>query len=445
MLLKWDRFRLCAGDKNKIKNSFSKWDRFRLCAGDKNKIKNSFSKWDRFRLCIGDKNKKNNPFLTWVRFRLSNSSGGAGLTEMLLALAITAAAAPFAYRQISRVSQNMKNVAIARRLIDDGDPIRNYIRLHSADMPENEVVKIETDYDDRKVFASKSKGALSAFVVIKTYKDDVLGANQIAGLMGPDAGVVETDGVAYGSAGGWAVSIDGAGPGDIVHRIDLAGQSDDTAKYLHRTVLSEGELSTMKRDLSMGSKSIGNAGAVDAQKLNATDLGAHLVRTGAIATSALYFTSGLNLNPERSTMRSVRANGDAIGFRNFWTDNFHSPSGALTTDRATIANKLTVSNKFEVKAPYSKTASGFAGASASSVKTAYLDTTNLTFMPGFGLVVSSELLYSSTPPIKLGNWTFPNSSGAGPKFSSIKLKNLDGKEPVSSIPDFSEILKENWQ
>lgn len=370
---------------------------------------------------------------------------GASLLEMLFAVAIMALAMPFAYRQVANVGSNLKTMSIARRLVSDAGPIKNYIRLRSNELPMDEMIEVATDDEDKKLHLFKSAGGVSAFIVTKTFENDILTAGKIAGFIGADAGVVESDGVAYSAAGGWAVSIDGAAAGDIVYRINSANLGDDTAKYLHRTILSEGELSTMKRDLSMGNHSIMNAGAIGAGKLISSDLNAYLAHAAAIATGSLYFANGLNLNPDKSTIRNIRANGDAVGFRNIWTDDFQSPSGTLTTDRAIISKKLTVSKKFEVKSPYSRTVSGFAGVSAGHVRTAYLDATNLIFMPGFGITVSSELLYSGTPPIKLGNWTFPNSGGSGPKFNSLILKNLGGKKLNADTPDFSDILKDNWQ
>ena len=142
-------------------------------------------------------------------------------------------------------------------------------------------------------------------------------------------------------------------------------------------------------------------------------------------------------------MPNVRVNGDVIGFRNIYTDDFSSPKGTITTDRAAVTEEIKISNKFEVKSPYSRTISGLIGISAGSLRTAYLDTDNLTFLPGFGLTVSSELLYSNSPPIKFGSWYFPNS--AGPRITSLELKNLYGKKIVNASPDFSKILKEGWQ
>jgi hypothetical protein len=363
---------------------------------------------------------------------------------MMFAIAIVAIATPFAYRQVSDIGKSMKIMSEAKRIISDADPIKNYVRLHDAEFAPDEVTPVETDDEGKRFYVSKRDGGTTAFLVVENEWDG-LTAHKIARAIGPDAAVAEQDGIAYGVAGGWAISFDGLGSGDIVYRIGAAKSGGDTAKYLHRTVLSEGELSTMKRDLSMGNFSIRNAGAVVAKKLNSSELGAERVLAPAISASSLYFSDGLNLNPEKSRFPGVRVNGDVVWFRSLFADNFTSPHGTLTADRAAISGSLTVSKKFEVKSPYSRTIGGFAGVKAGIARTAFLDTETLTFMPGFGLTVSSELLYSSTPPVKLGAWTFPNGSGAGPKFGSLVLRNLGASPIAVRVPDFSEILKEGWR
>ncbi|MDR3208389.1 MAG: hypothetical protein LBT45_00910 [Rickettsiales bacterium] len=369
---------------------------------------------------------------------------GASLLEMMFAIAIVAVAMPFAYRQVSDIGRNMKIMAEARKIISDADPIKNHIRLHDAEFAPDELTLVETDDENKRFYVSKTGGGTTAFLVVKNGWDG-LSAHKIARAIGTDAAVSEEDGAAYGVSGEWAISFDGLEPGDIVYRIDAAKSGGDTAKYLHRTILSEGELSTMKRDMSMGNFSIRNAGGIAAKKLNASELNASLVKTPAIAANSLYFSDGLNLNPDKAKFPGVRVNGDAVWFRNLFADDFNSGHGTLTADRASISDKLTVSNKFEVKSSYSRTISGFAGVAAGIARTAFLDADSLTFLPGFGLTVSSELLYSATPPVKLGSWTFPNSSGAGPKFNSLRLRNLGGGEIAPNVSDFSKILKEGWR
>jgi hypothetical protein len=369
---------------------------------------------------------------------------GASLLEMMFAVAVVALALPFAHRQVSDIGRDMKIMSEARRLTADAGMIKNYIRLHDSEFAPDETAAIGTDDENKTFYVSKRNGSTAAFLVVKNEWDKIT-AHKIAAAVGENAAVAEQDGAAYGVSGEWAVSLDGLADGDIVYKIDAVKSGGDTAKYLHRTILSEGELSTMRRDLSMGGFSIKNAGAVSAGKLSSAGLDASLVKTPVIAATALYFSDGLNLNPEKSSMKSVRANGDAIGFRGMSANVFDSGRGTMTAERASVADKLTVSKKFEVKSPYSRTISGFAGVSAGVARTAFLDAERLTFLPGFGLTVSSELLYSSTPPIRIGSWSFPNSSGAGPKFDSLKLQNLGDKKIVRSAPDFSKILKEGWQ
>jgi hypothetical protein len=369
-----------------------------------------------------------------------STNKGASLLEMMFAVAISTAALPFAYRTISDLSREMHLAAAARRIALQADPIKNYIRLNQSEFMDSELSEIKTE-DFERMFIMKSGESVHAFAVSDEFTGDILSSYRVAKMIGPDAAVIEADGTAYSSSGGWAVKLD-ANEGDIVYRVVYSKTSDDTAKYLHRSVLSEDGLATMNRDLSMGGFSIVNTGEAEASKLTTTDLDTYLAKTPLIAATALYFANGLNLNPEKSHFPNMRVVGDAVGFRNFWADDF-SGSGRTTADRASVSKSLVVMNKFEAKSPYSRTISGFAGASANVVRAAYLDVERLTFLPGFGLTISSELMYSATPSVKLGSWFFP--SVTGPKFSSLALGNLGGAMVAMSPVDFSGILKEGWR
>ncbi|MDR1027452.1 MAG: hypothetical protein LBL46_03495 [Rickettsiales bacterium] len=369
------------------------------------------------------------------------------MLEMLFALLIAGAAMPMAYRQMSNIGRDLEIVGAAKDIISRTDPIRNFIRLRAADLPADEFVEIESGEADIRVFMLKSKDGVAAFAIFAgdgpgAGGGDILKSQALAHRIGMDAAVAEPDGMAYSAVGNWAVEVgENAQPGDVVVRVRTLRQNDDTAKYLHRMVLSEAGLSTMKRDFSMGGFAMTDVGSVDAKKLTATGIDAYLVKTPVIATDSLYFMGGLNLNPEKSVLTSVRAQGDAVGFRNLYTDNFQSPRGEMTADRASVAQSLVVANKFEVKSSYSRTASGFAGMTAKVIKTSYLDAGTLRFMPGFGLTISGELLRSDQP-VKIGSWAFPNTGGTGPKFSELVL---GGRSVSGASADFSEVLEGGWR
>ena len=377
--------------------------------------------------------------------RLTNARG-ASMLEMLFALLIAGVALPFAHAQLAALGENLKALGAAKEIAQDAAHMKDYLVVHESEFPANEYVKIETDAPNKVIYAGKFDDGAVMFVAHRGENRgwSFLHAAKIASLVGDNAAVVENDGAAYGVAGNWTATLGELLPGDIVYRVFKPKGGDETSKYLHRTILSDGELSKMLRDLSMGNFSISNAGKVVARKLGVGELEARLVKTPSIAATSLYFTNGLNLNPEKSKFPNMRVSDGVIGFRNIRTGNFSG--GSVAADRATIADKLAVMKNFEVKSPYLRTVGGFAGASASAAKTPYLDAETLTFLPGFGITVSSELLYSSTPPIRLGNWSFPSGT-AGPKFATLKLANLSWKDAADALTpiDFSEIIEGGWR
>ena len=367
---------------------------------------------------------------------------GASLLEMLFAIMIMAIAMPFAYRQIHDVSSNLRYMNIARDLINRTEYIKGYMRLNDALFPMDEFVEAESEDADKLVFIRRTEYATTAFVVLQNYDLSILSANRVRSFIGDNAAVVEEDGVAYSAGGNWSVMIEDANPGDLILRISNMRSDNNAERFLHKTTLADDTLSTMQRDLFLGNNSIQNAGHIDARRLTANDLDINLVRVPAVRAGSLFFPNGLNLNPTNSTFQNMRVTGDITGFRNITGDNFTNRRGGIITERATVNNRLVVTNRFEVRSPTARSVGGFAGISASSARVSYLDTEILTFVPDFGLVVSSEMLYSTTAPLRIGNWNFPNAGNTGPRFNQLYL---GGNRVQMEIPDFSSVVRERWR
>ena len=167
-----------------------------------------------------------------MRIARINIYRGASLTEMLFALAIATFIMPFAISQISDISDNLKNMSVAREFISDSDAIKNYMRLNYDLFKLDEITEVPNDDKNTRIFIMKTVDALTTFVIRK--KDgSILRSHKIADMIGMDAAVVEDDTVAY-STGGWAVNVPDASAGDIVFRIQSESNSNDSEKYLHR-------------------------------------------------------------------------------------------------------------------------------------------------------------------------------------------------------------------
>jgi len=361
---------------------------------------------------------------------------------MLFAIMIIAIAMPFAFRQINDTATRVKHLNMARGIIQRTDFIRGHMRLYDDLFPMDELVELETDYEDKIIFIIKTYYATTAFVVLSNLDLSMVEAAHIKALIGDNAALVEQDGAAYSYGGNWSVRIEDAEPGDIVLRISNMRRDSNAERFLHKTTLTGGELSTMQRDLLMDNNSIQDIGAIDARRLTTSDLDINLLRVPIIATGSLFFQNGLNLNPANSNFRAFRVTGDVIGFRSIFGEIFENRRLGVVAERATISRSLVVSGNLDVRAPLRRSISGFAGVSAASARIPYLDTELLHFIPDFGLVVSGEHLYSGTPPIRIGNWNFPNTGNIGPRFNRLILNQ---RSPVLGVPDFSEILQEGWR
>ncbi|MBD5391822.1 hypothetical protein HDR66_03380, partial [bacterium] len=74
-----------------------------------------------------------------------NKSRGAGMTDVLLAMAICAMSAPFVYNQISRTHNMIVDVRMANKIIASRGPVLNFVRMHAASWPDAVQIKLSND------------------------------------------------------------------------------------------------------------------------------------------------------------------------------------------------------------------------------------------------------------------------------------------------------------
>ncbi|MDR1360965.1 MAG: hypothetical protein LBJ18_01490 [Rickettsiales bacterium] len=142
----------------------------------------------------------------------------------------------------------------------------------------------------------------------------------------------------------------------------------------------------------------------------------------------------------------MRVSGDTTGFRTMaaarLNDAGFSAKGSVIADRANITGAIHIGKNMELKASGLRTVSGFLGLSAHSLYTPFVAADEMSFMNGFGLTVSGELLMSTTSPLKLGSWNFPSTTP--PKFASLTL----ARARIPKAPDaaeFDTLIKGGWK
>lgn len=378
---------------------------------------------------------------------------GASILEVLMSMAIVAVAIPFVYSQISETNNNIRDMAIAKSIMDMRPGVLNFIRLNQDTWPEEIQIKMSPE-DLEMVAEGVSAGFIDKYLVNGASITDVylafnmgstnLHTANIAHHIGDDAAVVDNDGIAYGRT--WAVSAPEFNPGDLVYRIkrDVAGE--DKTKYLHRGTSGEDELNVMLRDLDMGGYNIYDIGGVYASATRIRDLTATFVTSSDLAANTIYFSNGANMTGNNVSIGSLRVTEDIIGFRNIYANRLNekgfSTSGRVITDRATVINSLNVGKDMIVKSDSARTISSFAGVKAGTVYTPFLSTTEIMFYDNFGLTVSGELMMSTNSPIKLGNWVFPSITP--PSFTKLSLS----RAKIPSMPketEFKSLMSSDWQ
>ena len=382
----------------------------------------------------------------------SNQSRGASITEVLLAMAIIAMATPLVYNQIAKTNRTIHDIAVARHVMSTRDNALNFVRMNQDKWPtpaqirldEAELDAISTDAAAGLIDKYAVNGATitDVYLAFEMGKTD-LRTNTIARHIGGDAAVVGADSVAYGNT--WAVAAPDFMPGDLVYRIsrDVAGA--DTSRYLHRATSGEDNLNVMERDLDMARHHVYNVAAANAKSARIKNGNATFVNTDMANAETIYFSSGANIDGTDVSIGNMRVSGDMSGFRNVYADNINgnkfTTTGRLITDRATVLESINVSGDFIIKSDSTRTISDFTGISVNSVAAPFISSEEMIFYDNFGLTVSGELLMSTTPPLKIGNWTFQSTKP--PEFSKLKLSR--GQLPSApSRTEFSPLMRTGW-
>jgi len=382
----------------------------------------------------------------------ADDTRGAGMTEVLMAMAIVAVAAPFVYGQVLRTTQTATDIRLARRITEMRGPALNFVRLHGDAWPD--VAQIRLSAEDLEQLANGAtagfidKYAVSGASVTDVYlafdlQTDPARAAGIAKYIGVDAAIVGDDGIAYGAS--WAVSAPDFMPGDLIYRIsrDVTGQ--DTAKFLHRGTSGEDGLNVMGRDLNMGGHNVFDIGGVTAKSAKIASATATFVNADSIVADAAYFSAGANIEGGVASLGSLRVTGDVTGFRNIVAASMngagYTTSGRVIADRATVSGSVNVARDLTLKSDTSRTISGFDGISVGTVAAPFISTDQIVFYDNFGLTLSGELLMSTTPPLKIGSWTFPSTTP--PKFSKLTLARADYPAAVRKT-EFAPIMRRGW-
>ena len=383
----------------------------------------------------------------------ADSTRGASMLEVLLAMAIVAMATPFLYSQIADTNDTLRDMATANKIMDLRDPVLNFVRLNQNDWPAVAQIKL-SDAELDEISDMPTSGFIDKYQVNGATVTDVylafdmdgtdLRTTQIARHIGTDAAVVGNDGIAYGRT--WAVAAPEFYPGNLIYRISRDLDVEDKSRYLHRTETGEENLNMMLRDLNMNNNRIYDIGGIVAKSARVRGASAQFVEAAGLTANTLYFSSGANLDGDTASFASMRVTGDISGFRNIYADtlngNTYTTSGRIITDRATVLDSVNIGNRLTLKSDASRTISGFTGIVAHTVKTSYVSTEEIIFYDNFGLTVSGELLMSTTAPIRIGGWTFPSLTP--PRFSVLNLS----RATIPSAPtkdEFSAIMSADWQ
>lgn len=383
----------------------------------------------------------------------SNNQRGAGLLEILLSIGIMALISPFIYNQISKTARDIQDISTAKKITSSRPNALNFLRINQDKWPDVAQIKLNKEelYSITSLahsgFIDKyyDSGELKTDIYLAFNVDDkIFHATKVAKKIGADAAASDKDHIAYGDY--WAASAPDFKQGDVIYHIGHNFNSDDISKYLHRTTAGNDNLNSMKRDLNMDKFNIYNIGTISAESAKIPDCYAAFINTENMTAGNVYFSKGANIDGDDVNIKSIKINGDITGFREIYTqtlnDDTFSGSGNIITDAATINTAVHIGNDLTIKSDSSQTISGFTAMATHALYLSYLYTNELTFNNNFGITVSGELLQSTTAPLQLGSWYFPNTTP--PSFSGLTLSRCDILEAPSSS-EFDALINSGWK
>jgi len=379
---------------------------------------------------------------------------GATMVEVILAVSVVVAVAPFMYNQITEMSNSAKDIAMANQIVKMRDGVINFVRINQNNWDDVAEIKM-SDEQIQEIVPSAHSGFIDRYKINGAIISDVYLAfslpesdyriSNIARQIGEDAAVVREDGVAYSQ--NWAVSApEDFFVGDLIYKISYDFTGSDKSRFLHRGTMGEDDLNQMQRNLHMNNNDVFNVGDIDALSAEITDVDAVFLESDVIDANTIYFSSGANINSANVVVGSMRVTGDTNGFKKISADKLngskYTTSGRLIVDRATIGNSVNVAGNLVLKSSTANNVSGFGGISTNKLLTPYLSTTDMVFYENFGITVSGELLLSGVAPLKIGNWFWPSKTP--PSFSKFILTRATLPD-VPDISEFKELTDKDWQ
>lgn len=386
-------------------------------------------------------------------FNNSFAQFGAGISEVLMAMAIVVLVMPLVYSQVIKAGNTITDIAVAKKIIAIRSPALNFMRLNQAEWPDTWQSQLSDEdlstISDMPSACFIDKYTVSGATITDMYfmfdtGYDAVRTTQIAHHIGVDAAVISDDGVAYGAS--WAVSAPEFVAGNLIYRVshDLAGE--DKTKYLHRGTSGTDDLNTMQRDLNMGGYDLQDVGTITARVANIQNMSAEFIKSQIITARNVYYSGGANINANDTTFDNVRVTGDVSGFRSMtaqsMNDSKYTTSGSVVADRATVTGSVNVSRDLTIKSDSARTISGFAGMTAGIVLTPYIHADEMIFYGNTGLTLSGELLMSSMAPLKIGSWVFP--TGTPPAFNEFILSRAQ-IPTMPSNKDFAPLMQDDWK
>lgn len=254
-----------------------------------------------------------------------NSQRGASVLEVIFAIAVVLAITPFMFNQISEMSRTVHDIAAAKEITSLRDDVLDYVRQNQESWTEpNNPISTETlngwspSPSAGIVVKENIQGATAteAYLVFTlTFKHGDTTKYRVADVaryIGPDAAVVQSDGVAYSDT--WGVEGSTNFPlseNQLVFRIARDFEGENKNAYLHRSSNQNG-LNKMERPLHLKN----NIGLINIRSVNTNEVISGSINSNQVDTESVNTAGKFNVLDKITFSKGVGIGYSSIDFAN---------------------------------------------------------------------------------------------------------------------------------
>ena len=382
-----------------------------------------------------------------VTCHINKNEIGSSILEHILVLALIFSIIPIFYKNIRNISDEIKAINTAKKIIILKNSALNFIRINNKNWETDKLIKISSDnikYVSSSInYALVNKHFEQGYYVINLYLVFTLDLpkiqiDRISKSIGSDSDIVKTNKTFFIDYK--KIEHQELSENDLIFRVKLITNNSDLSKYLHKKDISN--FNKMERNLDMNNFSIFNIATIYSDSVKTENINSKFIDSNKIKSKDTYFIEGCFIYPNNVTINNIDIKDDIANFKNInvdtLNDNKFTTSGKIVSNKVSVNNSLNVGNNLKMLSLSKKTINNIEAINSHSLNSTHIKTNEIHFLNGFGINLSYDLMLNNKSPLHIGSWKFTKENQI-PTINTITLKNNIPKNP--NINDYKKVLK----